>query len=76
MLGEGAFREGTGRDREGAERDVSEKGVYCLTRLIGPTCPNPLTTNNSFYNSFPYNYFVVRKRLFNFVVMMRNTHLS
>ena len=27
-------------------------------------------------DSFPYNYFVVRKRLLNFVVMMRNTHLS
>ena len=41
VLVEEAFREG---DREGLrgcrERDVSEKGLYCLTRPIGLNCPN------------------------------------
>ena len=39
MLGEGAFREVTWR-AERVQRDVSEKGVYCLTRSIGLNCPN------------------------------------
>ena len=46
---EEVFREGT--EGEGAERDVSEKGVYCLTRPFGLNCPNLpkkyLKTNNS-----------------------------
>ena len=44
---EGAFREGTWRGLEGAERDVSEKGVYCLTRSIGLNClTHPKISNN------------------------------
>ena len=32
------------RGQGGAESDVSEKGVYCLTRPISLNYPNPLTT--------------------------------